>query len=258
MDPKQFGPFLAQVRKEKGITQAQLAEILGVTNGAVSKWERCLCLPDVAKLADIAQALDLDILEVLKAERLPAEAADPSGREVQVYSATLSTAARQTKRRVRWWLTGLALAAAVVCLFYYHPLWHIVMVWEPSYFETGEVSQLAYIGSREDRRIARRVMDRAEEAFSTLGLTWDEAQDRFGPLGRCAITHPDAVSERHSLKLWSAHFNLTTGTMWVYYSKEGLDGAGNTVQGGWDIPALWQLARNDSGEWEVVSVKEPP
>ena len=44
MDPKQFGPFLAQARREKGLTQAQLAQALGVTNGAVSKWERWVSL----------------------------------------------------------------------------------------------------------------------------------------------------------------------------------------------------------------------
>ena len=116
MDPKQFGPFLAQARSEKGLTQAQLAKILSVTNGAVSKWERCLCLPDVSKLADIAQALDLNILEVLKAERLPAEADGPevSSREEQVYSATLDTARRQSRRRWKGWLIGLAASAAVL------------------------------------------------------------------------------------------------------------------------------------------------
>lgn len=258
MDPKQFGPFLAQARKEKGITQAQLAKRLGVTSGAVSKWERCLCLPDVAKLADIAQALDLNILEVLKAERFPAEGADIPDREEQVYSATLTTAAQQTKRRLRWWLTGLAWVAAVVCFFYYHPLWRIAMVWEPSFFQTGEVSQLAYIGSREDRRIARQVMARAEEAFSALGLTREEAQSRFGCLGRYTPTHPDAVSERHRLKLWASHFQLTTGTMWVYYSREELDGEGNMVCGAGDVPVLWRLDQNDSGEWEVVGIHEPP
>lgn len=258
MDPKQFGPFLAQTRKERGLTQAQLAELLGVTSGAVSKWECCLCLPDVSKLADIAQALDLNILEVLKAERLPAEGADIPDREEQVYSATLDTVARQTNRRLKRWAAVLAAAAAVALLAVYFPLWHIAAVWEPSYFETGEVSQLAYIGSREDRRIARQVMARAEEAFSTLGLTREEAQSRFGCLGRYTPTHPDAVSERHSLKLWSARFQLTTGTMWMYYSREELDGEGNMVCGAGDVPVLWQLDRSDSGEWEVTVIKEHP
>lgn len=40
MDAKKFGTFIAQVRKEKGMTQAELAEKLNITDKAVSKWER--------------------------------------------------------------------------------------------------------------------------------------------------------------------------------------------------------------------------
>lgn len=257
MDPKQFGPFLAQARREKGLTQAQLAQVLGVTSGAVSKWERCLCLPDVSKLADIAQALDLNILEVLKAERLPA-GADTPDREEQVYTATLDTAHRQGRRKWKRRLIEAAAAAVILGFFYYHPLWHIAMVWDPSYFETGEVSQLAYIGSREDRRIARQVMARAEEAFSTLGLTDREAYDRFGCLGRYTPKHPGAVSEQHSLKLWSAQLYSSDGTMWVYYTREELDRDGKLVSGSWEVPALWFLKRGPSGEWAVTYIKEHP
>lgn len=71
MDTVQFGLFLSEERKAKGMTQKQLAEKLGVTDKAVSKWERGICLPDVAKFNDIADALELTDLEVLRAKRLP-------------------------------------------------------------------------------------------------------------------------------------------------------------------------------------------
>ena len=71
LDTKQFGVFLATERKAKGLTQKELAEKVGVTDKAVSKWERGVCLPDVSKFDDIASALDLTDLEVLRAKRLP-------------------------------------------------------------------------------------------------------------------------------------------------------------------------------------------
>lgn len=74
MDTKQFGVFLAEERKAKGLTQKELGEKLGVTDKAVSKWERGVCLPDVAKFDDIAAALDLTDLELLRAKRLPSTA----------------------------------------------------------------------------------------------------------------------------------------------------------------------------------------
>lgn len=73
MNPKQFGAFLTEERAAKGLTQKELAEKLGVTDKAVSKWERGICLPDVSKFDDIADALDLTDLEVLRSQRLPKE-----------------------------------------------------------------------------------------------------------------------------------------------------------------------------------------
>ena len=73
MNPTEFGRFIASERAARGMTQRELAEKLGVTDKAISKWERGVCLPDVAKFDDIAAALDLTDLEVLRAKRLPPE-----------------------------------------------------------------------------------------------------------------------------------------------------------------------------------------
>ena len=50
MDQMKIGGFIALCRKEKGWTQSQLAEILGITDKAVSKWETGKSLPDYALL----------------------------------------------------------------------------------------------------------------------------------------------------------------------------------------------------------------
>ena len=47
MDAKEFGAFLAQVRRERNMTQAELAQQLHVTDKAVSRWERGIGLPDI-------------------------------------------------------------------------------------------------------------------------------------------------------------------------------------------------------------------
>lgn len=73
MDPKQFGRFLSDERAARGMTQKELAARLGVTDKAISKWERGVCLPDVAKFDDIAAALGVTDVEVLRAHRLPPE-----------------------------------------------------------------------------------------------------------------------------------------------------------------------------------------
>lgn len=68
-DTERTGAFLAQKRKEKGLTQLELAEKLGVTNRAVSKWETGAGLPDTALLTRLADALATTADALLAAAR---------------------------------------------------------------------------------------------------------------------------------------------------------------------------------------------
>lgn len=71
IDKEKFGSFVAQLRKEKGLMQKDLAEKLYVSDKAVSKWERGLSIPDVAILVPLAEILDVTVTELLECRRLP-------------------------------------------------------------------------------------------------------------------------------------------------------------------------------------------
>lgn len=73
LDKVQFGQFVAELRREKGYTQKQLAELLFISDKAVSKWERGLSLPDVSLLLPLAGALDVTATELLECRRLEME-----------------------------------------------------------------------------------------------------------------------------------------------------------------------------------------
>ena len=66
MDMARVGGIIAGRRKAKGLTQMQLAERVGVTNKAVSKWERGLNYPDIALLELLAASLELTVPELLR------------------------------------------------------------------------------------------------------------------------------------------------------------------------------------------------
>ena len=70
MDVKKIGIFLGQLRKEKGFTQEQLGEKLGVTNKTVSRWENGNYLPPVEVLQLMSELYDISINEILCAQRL--------------------------------------------------------------------------------------------------------------------------------------------------------------------------------------------
>lgn len=68
MNLKQIGELIAQLRTEMGLTQAQLAQRLDVTDKAVSKWERGKSLPDAALLSRVAAELRVSVVELLSGE----------------------------------------------------------------------------------------------------------------------------------------------------------------------------------------------
>ncbi len=69
MDNQKIGKFIAELRREKGMTQKELAERLNVTDKAVSKWERGAGYPEVTMLPELAGLLEITVSELLLGER---------------------------------------------------------------------------------------------------------------------------------------------------------------------------------------------
>jgi len=69
MNNKSIGDIISSLRKEKGMTQADLAEKMNVTDKAVSKWERNLSCPDVNSIPKLAEILDVSVEELLNAQK---------------------------------------------------------------------------------------------------------------------------------------------------------------------------------------------
>ena len=69
MDTKKIGAFLKQCRKEKNLTQEQLAEKFGVSSRTVSRWETGSNMPDLSILVELADYYDMDLKELLDGER---------------------------------------------------------------------------------------------------------------------------------------------------------------------------------------------
>lgn len=70
MDKVKIGQFIANCRKDKKITQEQLAEKLNISKNAVSKWERGICLMDMSLLKPLSEILEVTITELLNGERV--------------------------------------------------------------------------------------------------------------------------------------------------------------------------------------------
>ena len=73
MDQIQIGKFIAACRKEQNLTQAQLAEQLGISDRAVSKWETGRSLPDAALMMPLCAILKMDLNELFCGRRITME-----------------------------------------------------------------------------------------------------------------------------------------------------------------------------------------
>ncbi|HAB66175.1 MAG TPA: hypothetical protein DCE23_02285 [Firmicutes bacterium] len=73
MNQERIGKFIAEQRKNKKLTQEHLANKLGITKNAVSKWERGLGLMDMSLLKPLSEILDVSINEILAGEKIKKE-----------------------------------------------------------------------------------------------------------------------------------------------------------------------------------------
>ena len=68
-----IGKFIQEIRKEKGLTQKELAELIGVSDKTISKWENGNSSPDTSMLMSLSEALEVTVNELLSAERIAPE-----------------------------------------------------------------------------------------------------------------------------------------------------------------------------------------
>ena len=86
MNQQKVGKFIASVRKELNLTQAQLGEKLGVTGKTVSKWETGIYMPDLSLLKRLSEILGVSIYELLDGERIPVNIPEKSKSDVLIES----------------------------------------------------------------------------------------------------------------------------------------------------------------------------
>ena len=73
MDQLKIGKFIAECRKQKNLTQMQLAEKLGITDKAISKWERGIAMPDSSIMLELCDILGISVNELLSGEKISME-----------------------------------------------------------------------------------------------------------------------------------------------------------------------------------------
>lgn len=118
MDSKVFGQFIARIRKERNMTQADLAEIIGVTDKAISRWERGIGFPDINTLEPLADALDISILELMRSKKSDMENQNKNLSEGEVTEMMVNAVAmareNQKQDKISVWIGGIVTIVVAV------------------------------------------------------------------------------------------------------------------------------------------------
>lgn len=123
MNVKKVGEFIKQKRKEKKLTQKELAEKISITDRAISKWERGICCPDISLLKELSSILEVSVNELLSGEdieKLEKEKTD----DVLVDSVNKYTSIEKIKRLKLWILTIAVIVINIIFIFIIYLLYN--------------------------------------------------------------------------------------------------------------------------------------
>lgn len=117
MDNMIFGKFIRTSRKEKGLTQKQLADMLHVSDKTISKWENGIGFPDIKLLEPLADCLEVSLLELMQSERLKEPKIDREDAEQAVAVTILRSGQAEEKKELMWKVKLLLGACACGSLY---------------------------------------------------------------------------------------------------------------------------------------------
>ena len=106
MDQIKIGKFIASCRKELGMTQANLAEKLGISDRAISKWETGKSMPDSGLMLELCDLLKINVNELLSGERIMTEAYDKRAEANLLAMRQEVEKKNRQMLRMEYWLSG--------------------------------------------------------------------------------------------------------------------------------------------------------
>lgn len=124
MNSAKTGQLIASIRKQKNMTQQDIADKLNITSKAVSKWEQGLSFPSVDVLENLASVLDITVMDILAGEIIPTK-------DIAEKSSEISVQVLTREKRTRKMLIAACLVAFLMVMT------TILSIWGPAIFQRG-------------------------------------------------------------------------------------------------------------------------
>ena len=117
MDQLKIGKFIAERRKQNGLTQLQLSEKLSITDKAVSKWERGIAMPDTSIMLELCDILGISVNELLSGERIDMERNDQKNEQLLLEMAKELEKKNKTIWSSMWMIMIVSMTALLAGIF---------------------------------------------------------------------------------------------------------------------------------------------
>ena len=117
MNQIKIGEFIAECRKKAGLTQVQLADKLGITDKAVSKWERGMAMPDTSIMLLLCDILGISVNELLNGEKINMENNDKKNEQLLLQMAEELEKKNKTIWISMWGIMIVSIIALLASLF---------------------------------------------------------------------------------------------------------------------------------------------
>ena len=133
MDQLKIGKFIADCRKQKSLTQMQLSEKLGITDKAISKWERGIAMPDSSIMLELCDILGITVNELLNGEKIDMENNNQKNEQILLEMAKELERKNKTIWTSMWAimtvsLIGLFASIFVAAFFIPEGVWQLVTI----------------------------------------------------------------------------------------------------------------------------------
>lgn len=117
MDQIKIGRFIADCRKKSSLTQMQLAEKLGITDKAISKWERGKAMPDSSIMLELCDILGISVNELLSGEEISMENSNQKNEQLLLEMAKEAQRKDKTIWTSMWVIMGVSMTALFAGIF---------------------------------------------------------------------------------------------------------------------------------------------
>lgn len=133
MDQIKIGKFIAECRKKVGLTQMQLSEKLGITDKAISKWERGITMPDTSIMLELCDILGISVNELLNGEKIDMENNEEKNEQLLLEMAKELEKKNKTIWSCMWTIMVVSITALIgglilISLFVPEGPWMLVSV----------------------------------------------------------------------------------------------------------------------------------